>query len=275
MPRNDDDDDDVDTMSPWGSPLRALSAFLDTVGGFYAGMYPMFDDDDDDDTDDTDITTPLPEPSSSAQAPHALVFSDKYRTQWAAMDASSDAAAETRGNRHTFVMEHTPQGNCVMRYTGDRFEYYSDRVMPYRDLEVVARRLAIVSKDRDMYIDTEAEVALADARKREIGAAHIRATRIALSKIQELQQSPHQSAPSTIMGGVYPCPKYREKEHARLLAESAKHSGVPDRSNRYNHRGPFSAFSSYPPTPGPILRPPASRINTAMTYQQFVALGQK
>lgn len=45
-------------------------------------------------------------------------------------------------NKNNFLMETTPNGNVIMKYNNERqsFEYYSDKDIPYKYLETVARK---------------------------------------------------------------------------------------------------------------------------------------
>ena len=62
--------------------------------------------------------------------------------------------------KNSFVMEKTPLGNVVMYYNSKRetFEYYSDNTIPYRFLEVVARKYVITFHCRSLYIGMEEEL---------------------------------------------------------------------------------------------------------------------
>ena len=59
-----------------------------------------------------------------------------------------------------FVMESTPLGNVLMKYNKERstFSYYSDNTIPYRYLEVVARKFVKTFHCRSLFIDMEEEL---------------------------------------------------------------------------------------------------------------------
>jgi hypothetical protein len=67
------------------------------------------------------------------------------------------------------VMEHTPLGNVVMLYDGVRetFKYYSDNTIPYRYLEVVARKYVKQFICRPIFVDMEEEIQLAEKQNQE------------------------------------------------------------------------------------------------------------
>ena len=64
---------------------------------------------------------------------------------------------------HSFVMEMTPNGNVVMRYSADKgaFEYFSDRAMPRRFLETVGRKYVVTFQCPHLFVDTAAEIEVA------------------------------------------------------------------------------------------------------------------
>jgi len=65
-----------------------------------------------------------------------------------------------------FVMETTPQGNVLMIYDNKRnsFKFYSDNTIPYRYLEVVGRKYVKMFDCRQLYVDMEEELNLAEEK---------------------------------------------------------------------------------------------------------------
>lgn len=65
-----------------------------------------------------------------------------------------------------FTMEMTPQGNVLMTYDIKKgsFKYYSDHTIPYRYLEVVARKYVKQFNCRPLYVDMEEELELAEKK---------------------------------------------------------------------------------------------------------------
>ena len=63
-------------------------------------------------------------------------------------------------------MEHTPVGNVLMIYDKERetFKYYSDNTIPYRYLDVVARKYVKFFDCRPIFINTEEEIQLAEKK---------------------------------------------------------------------------------------------------------------
>lgn len=67
---------------------------------------------------------------------------------------------------NSYVMEKTPQGNVLMIYDKEResFKYYSDSSIPYRYLEVVARKYVKMFNCRPLFVDMEEELKLCDEK---------------------------------------------------------------------------------------------------------------
>ena len=61
---------------------------------------------------------------------------------------------------NSFIIEKTPIGNVIMFYDNkiETFVYYSDNTIPYRYLEVVARRYVISNQCKYLYVDLEQEL---------------------------------------------------------------------------------------------------------------------
>ena len=68
--------------------------------------------------------------------------------------------------KNCFVMEYTPLGNVLMIYDKERnsFKYYSDNSIPYRYLEVVARKYVKQFSCRPVFVDMEEELKLAEEK---------------------------------------------------------------------------------------------------------------
>jgi hypothetical protein len=61
---------------------------------------------------------------------------------------------------NSYIIEKTPIGNVLMNYSRDKecFVYYSDSTIPYRYLEVAARKFIKILNCRPIYIDMEEEL---------------------------------------------------------------------------------------------------------------------
>jgi len=68
--------------------------------------------------------------------------------------------------KNSYVMENTPLGNVAMCYNHEKgsFEYYSDKIIPYRYLEPVARKYVIFFHCKQLYIDMEEQLKQAELK---------------------------------------------------------------------------------------------------------------
>ena len=86
-------------------------------------------------------------------------YPDKYLEKFKSMPFDNESL-DVESLKNSIVVEHTPLGNVAMLYDNKReaFVYYSDSVMPYRYLEVVARKYVITFHCKRVFIDMEDEI---------------------------------------------------------------------------------------------------------------------
>lgn len=86
-------------------------------------------------------------------------YPDKYLEKFKSMPFDNELL-DIETLKNSIVVEHTPLGNVAMYYDNKReaFIYYSDSVMPYRYLEVVARKYVITFYCKRVFIDMEDEI---------------------------------------------------------------------------------------------------------------------
>jgi hypothetical protein len=86
-------------------------------------------------------------------------YPDKYLEKFKSMSFDNELL-DLESLKNSIVVEHTPLGNVAMHYDIKReaFVYYSDSVMPYRYLEVVARKYVITFHCKRVFIDMEDEI---------------------------------------------------------------------------------------------------------------------
>lgn len=77
-----------------------------------------------------------------------IVYTSKYK-----LDCSGNYEAYKKED--LTIEEETPSGKVILRYndTDARFEYYCDRVIPYRYLEVVVRKYVLTYTCKELYVD--------------------------------------------------------------------------------------------------------------------------
>ena len=86
-------------------------------------------------------------------------YPDKYLEKFKSMSFDNESL-DLESLKNSIVVEHTPLGNVAMHYDIKReaFVYYSDSVMPYRYLEVVARKYVITFHCKRVFVDMEDEI---------------------------------------------------------------------------------------------------------------------
>jgi hypothetical protein len=154
--------------------------------------------------------------------------------------------------KKSFIMEKTPLGNVVMYYNVKRetFEYYSDSTIPYRFLEVVARKYVITFQCRPLYVIMEEEL-----KKYE--------KKIELQKEKQIQETKQLQQSQQIKKPIFAKFKSYNKEagSGRVNKAPPPKNSIPntntrknsnnnnepfilkENANRYTYEGRFSNFS--------------------------------
>lgn len=104
-------------------------------------------------------------------------YEDKYGSQWDILISKESSSSEIiekdmKYLKTSFLLERCPLGNVCMYYNSESesFEYYSDFNIPFRFLETIGRRYAIVNHCPQIYIDmkTEIEKAMEQSQTKEV-----------------------------------------------------------------------------------------------------------
>ena len=90
-------------------------------------------------------------------------YEDKYIELLKNMSLIDNDNVKQLPKKHNMVMEYTPLGNVIMFYDDktESFHYNSDTTIPYRFLEVVARKYILTFHCKQLYVDMEEEIKLA------------------------------------------------------------------------------------------------------------------
>lgn len=96
-------------------------------------------------------------PSSPPQP--EIPYPEKYLDKFQRLSPINESL-DVDALKNSIVVEHTPMGNVAMYYDSKReaFVYYSDSVMPYRYLEVVARKYVITFQCKSIFVVMEDEI---------------------------------------------------------------------------------------------------------------------
>ena len=108
-----------------------------------------------------EVDAPMEEMAPVVKAP--IAYHLKYMDEFKVLEAG-DAEASATNLVNCFVIEYTPLGNVAMAYDSNResFVYYSDHIIPYRFLEVVARKYALTFHCKHLVVDLEEELKKVD-----------------------------------------------------------------------------------------------------------------
>jgi len=162
--------------------------------------------------------------------------------------------------KNCFVMETTPLGNVLMIYEKERntFKYYSDSSIPYRYLEVVARKYVKQFGCRPIFIDMEQELKLAEEKlQREVKEKEEREeeekrrkeesikNQIAFEEkknvFAKFKQYNKNAGTGHVISGAPPKNSIPNKS----LTEKRENEKIllKDKANRYTYEGKFANFS--------------------------------
>ena len=105
-------------------------------------------------TNDVDDTKEEEEP------PKPIIFEEKYKEEYKKAEEFELNQERLEQLKNSILIETTPLGNVVMYYDSSRetFIYYSDSTIPYRYLEVVARKYVVTNRCKKLYVDMEKEL---------------------------------------------------------------------------------------------------------------------
>ena len=154
-----------------------------------------------------------------------------------------------------FVMESTPLGNVLMQYNAKResFSYYSDFTVPYRYLEVTARKFVKTFHCRPIFINMEDELKETEKRleeekqkqeenqkqeekrKQEEKEQNITSNKNVFAKLKTYNKA-------TGKVNTVPPPKSSIPTNPAYNAEDKKQVLLKENANRYTYEGKISTF---------------------------------
>ena len=99
-----------------------------------------------------------------------LKYENKYIQQVRLLANNHRELSSFEYLKNNFIIEKTPVGNVSMNFDfeTETFQYYTDNTIPYRFLEVVARKYVITFLCPEVYIDMEKELENIEKRKVEL-----------------------------------------------------------------------------------------------------------
>ena len=88
-----------------------------------------------------------------------IKYEDSYLTKYNLLLEEELSSERLLQLKHSVVFENTPLGNVILYYNIEKesFEYYSDKIIPYRFLEVIGRKYVIMFNCKKIYINMSDE----------------------------------------------------------------------------------------------------------------------
>lgn len=186
--------------------------------------------------------------------------------------------------KNCHVMEHTPVGNVLMIYDKERetFKYYSDNTIPYRYLDVVARKYVKFFNCRPIFVNTEEEIQLAekkneqakkekdekealDKKRREEAIANNKPVEEKKRVFAKFKSYNKEAGTGHVSTGAPP----KNSGPSRQPAEKSENDAVlKERANRYTYEGKMANFSFIKKIDRKIVDK-----KLAMTFADFKKMG--
>lgn len=162
-------------------------------------------------------------------------YEDKYKNKLEKLEKTETSIERLNQLKNSFITETTPYGNVLMFWDQNRlsFTYYSDKTMPYRFLEVVARKYVIMNHCKDIYYIMENEmktIQVEPKKKTETSGV--------FAKLKNYNQSSLHDIKSNVKENRNIKPKPTQKN-----IPDKKEIVIKEHSNQYSYEGKLMNFS--------------------------------
>ena len=130
---------------------------------FNAPLYDNCDADEDEEHEESSDTS-LIEVKESPLPPVKINYEDKYLEKFKKLENRYLDVGNLLSLKNSFVFETTPIGRVIMSYNHDddvdlcHFYYYSNTIIPYKILDIVAQKYVITFDCKILYIDVSTEL---------------------------------------------------------------------------------------------------------------------
>jgi hypothetical protein len=186
------------------------------------------------------------------------------------------------GLTNSFIIEKTPLGNVAMYYNIKResFTYFSDSTIPYRFLEVVARKYVLTFRCTDLYIIMEEELKKYEKKLEELekqaeeeknlNTNDSSSTKVAKKNVFAKFKTYNKEA-GTGRVNKAPPPKNSIPQSKKLdSSDNSEKVILKENANRYTYEGRFSNFN-------PLKKIDRKQIDKkyAMSFAEFKKMQKK
>lgn len=162
--------------------------------------------------------------------------------------------------KNSYVMENTPLGNVAMCYNHEKetFEYYSDKVIPYRYLEPVARKYVIFFQCKQLYVDMDEELKQSELKSQQDKTAQEEADKLRkqqleanksdvpkkelFAKLKHYNREPTNGPSNLKNNKPNLLPNYMKPTVVQTQSQPSNNVLLKEHANRYTHSGRFSNF---------------------------------
>jgi hypothetical protein len=153
--------------------------------------------------------------------------------------------------QNSYIIENTPIGNVAMKFNNIKgsFEYYSDKNIPYRFLEIVSRKYVTTFHCKPLYVIMDSEIELATQKMKEQKEQEQKEKE---QKKESLQVKIKSKDIFANFKNIKPIQinKIPNKSNTRNIQQmqmqkssnSAVQQILKENANRYTHLGKFSNF---------------------------------
>lgn len=186
--------------------------------------------------------------------------------------------------KHSYIMENTPLGNVCMSYNHETqsFEYYSDKTIPYRYLEPVARKYVSTFLCKSLYVNMEEQLKEAQKRKVEEDEKmnekmekikeENKKTKDIFARLKSYNTTNTNANPSTniksninINSNNRSIPNHMKSQLiSKLLPDKNNMQLLKETANRYTHKGRFTNFIVLQ-----LVDKKVNNKNYVLTYSEF------
>ena len=153
--------------------------------------------------------------------------------------------------KNSYIIENTPIGNVAMNFNSDKgsFEFYSDKNIPYRYLEVISRKYVTTFQCKPLYVIMDSEIQIAEQKMKEekekeiIKKENIKKTKDIYSNFKNIQSIKSMQMNKSSSNARQMNPNVSNKLIPPVVQKQQNNSQIlKENANRYTYLGKFSNF---------------------------------
>ena len=195
------------------------------------------DDDTEDDAEDDDANLSKVKPPPNP--PVKINYEDKYLERFKKLENKYLNLENLLSLKNTFVFETTPIGRVIMSYSHDNdpdlchFYYYSNTIIPYKILDIVAQKYVITFDCKILYLDVSAEL---DNLKKKVIENHKKIN----DELNRIKEKTDESAQHNKLFATFK--KYNTTSSNIQIKEDNSKLVIKEKINKYINKGKITNF---------------------------------